>query len=201
MINDLAAGNYTVNVIDFNGISSKVDFTIEEPEKLEVKSYIIANPSYQLLNDGRAVISARGGRGMYSYSWSNTERTQEIKNLSPGTYTATVTDENNCSNKVEVVMVSKENETVISKDSIELNIYPVPAINELNVEFGNAPEVNYLLRITSVEGKVFFNEILMPDFDTKTSLNTTVWPSGTYFVMLIDQNGKTVVVKKIVIQH
>ena len=200
-ISDLAAGDYTVNVIDFNGNSSKLDFTIEEPQKLETKSFIIASPSFQLLNDGHALIGAKGGTGMYSYSWSHSEKTQEVNNLSPGIYTATVTDENQCSSKVEVIMVSDENKTFIAKDSIELNIYPVPSINELNVEFKNAPDVNYLLKIISVDGKVFFSEILMPDFDTKTSLNTTVWPSGTYFVSLIDQNGSTVLVKKIVVQH
>jgi hypothetical protein len=41
----------------------------------------------------------------------------------------------------------------------------------------------------------------MPDFDTKTTLNTTVWPSGSYFVKLIDQNGNTVLVKQIVVEH
>jgi hypothetical protein len=41
----------------------------------------------------------------------------------------------------------------------------------------------------------------MPDFDTKTTLNTTVWPSGSYFVKLIYQNGNTVLVKQIVVEH
>jgi hypothetical protein len=200
-INDLAAGNYSVNVVDFNGVSSKVDFTIDEPEKLEAKAFVISYPSYNFLNDGHAVISATGGIGTYSYSWSNSDKTQEVKNLSPGTYTATVIDENHCSNSVEVVMTAKEIKSGEAEDIVDLNIYPIPAVNELNIEFKNTRDINYLLRIISIDGKVFFNEIIMPEFDSVTSLNTTVWPSAPYFVLLIDQYGNTVLVKKIMIQH
>ena len=60
---------------------------------------------------------------------------------------------------------------------------------------------DFISQIISIDGKVFFSEILMPDFDTKTTLNTTVWPSGSYFVKLIYQNGNTVLVKQIVVEH
>jgi hypothetical protein len=70
-----------------------------------------------------------------------------------------------------------------------------------DIEFAKANEDNYLLQIVSVDGKVVYNEIVMPNFDAKTALNTTVWSDGTYFIILVNQNGTTVLSKKIIVQH
>jgi hypothetical protein len=201
---NLTAGDYTVKVTDGKGVSSISQFNISEPAILETKAIIISNPSFQLLEDGHAVISAKGGTGNYSYSWLNAKgaaiNEQEIKNLSSGSYTTVVHDENNCSSKV-VVAVKENNATIIADSDVELLVYPVPTNNELFIEFVKANEDNYLIQIISVDGKVVYNEIVMPNFDAKTALNTAVWSDGTYFIILVNQNGTTVLSKKIIVQH
>ena len=201
---NLSAGDYTVKVTDSKGTLSVSQFKISEPIILKTKTLIISTPSYQLLNDGHAVISAKGGKGNYSYSWFNDKgvamNEQEIKNLAPGNYTTTVIDSNNCSSKMEIVVKEKLN-TVSDDNNVSLNVYPVPANNELFIEFEKAIEDNYLLQIVSIDGKVVYNEIVMPNFDSKTALNTTVWSDGPYFIMLVNQNGTTVLSKKIIVQH
>jgi hypothetical protein len=125
---------------------------------------------------------------------------QEIKNLAPGNYTTTVLDQNNCSSLMEIVVKEKKN-ALSTDNNVALIVYPVPASNELFIEFDKASEDNYLLQIVSVDGKVVYNEVVMPNFDSKTALNTTVWADGSYFITLINQNGTTVLSKKIIVQH
>lgn len=48
------------------------------------------------VNDGTATANPTGGSAPYSYLWSNGATTQSISNLSIGTYTVTVTDDNTC---------------------------------------------------------------------------------------------------------
>ena len=59
-------------------------------------------------NDGSAsVISIINGSGNYSYSWSNGQNTNLITNLSPGSYTVTVTDNNwSCIDSTTIVIDS-----------------------------------------------------------------------------------------------
>lgn len=47
--------------------------------------------------DGSAVLSASGGVGDFSYSWSNGQSDSLAQSLSPGTYTVTITDAFGCS--------------------------------------------------------------------------------------------------------
>ena len=55
------------------------------------------NVSGYNLNDGFIDITVTGGAGNYTYEWSNGETSQDLENISAGTYTVTATDENGCS--------------------------------------------------------------------------------------------------------
>jgi len=104
MINGLAAGNYTVTVTDENECQKTMTITIEQPPAITV----IASSTDETMsgaNDGSATASANGGTGNLSYQWSNMQTGQMINGLSAGTYTVTVTDENNCT-QIETVTVN-----------------------------------------------------------------------------------------------
>ncbi|CAN5374718.1 hypothetical protein BH11BAC2_BH11BAC2_11860 [soil metagenome] len=67
---------------------------------------------------GYAKVRANGGALPYSYSWSTGSISNEIKNLSKGTYTVTVTDGNGCS----------QSETVQIEDPKPLNTWSEPIL-------------------------------------------------------------------------
>ena len=98
----MSAGFYEANVIDDNGCSINIDFEVTEPEPLEISAnysdYNGFGISCNSGNDGFIDITVSGGSGLYTYSWSNGENTQDLNDLESGTYIISVIDSNGCEN-------------------------------------------------------------------------------------------------------
>ena len=93
-ITNLAAGTYSVNVVDSEGCSDSETFTVTEPNALVVSgtaSNVICGAS-----NGSITTSVSGGTAPYSYAWSNSSTSASISDLTAGVYTVTVTDDNDC---------------------------------------------------------------------------------------------------------
>ena len=95
----LIANNYTVTVTDANGCETTASIEVTE----------VAAPTANITNttdascgqtDGTATVTASGGGSTYTYLWdanANDQITATATDLAAGTYSVTVTDENNCS--------------------------------------------------------------------------------------------------------
>lgn len=92
-ISNLAAGTYTVTATNEGGCSATATTIITDPPVLDVVATATSNTGS---NNGTATVSVMGGTGSYTYFWSNSGTTATITGLAPGTYTATVTDANGC---------------------------------------------------------------------------------------------------------
>ncbi|MBN4051483.1 SprB repeat-containing protein, partial [bacterium AH-315-M05] len=86
---------YTVNVIDSAGCTSVDSVMINEPVVL-TSSIIGADASCSGGSDGAADLTVTGGTTPYSFLWSNSATTEDISNLTIGTYTVIITDTNGC---------------------------------------------------------------------------------------------------------
>ncbi len=91
----LVAATYNVTVTDANGCSTTRSITLAEPTAL-VTSSTTTNITCNGLNNGSMNLTVSGGVTPYTFAWSNAATTQNISALAPGTYTATITDANNC---------------------------------------------------------------------------------------------------------
>ena len=100
-IQNLDAGVYSVTTTDSNQCTDVLSVTITEPMALTLSLSSTAETGSSA-NDGTAMANGGGGTGILTYLWSNNETTQQITNLAPGTYSVTVTDENNCMTTGEV---------------------------------------------------------------------------------------------------
>ncbi len=101
----LCAGTYDVTVTDADGCSGVFRATIAEPDALTVMINS-TDPTNGNNNDGTLISIVAGGiPGCYTYAWSNSETTDNISDLPPGTYTVTVTDCNGCT-ATETVSIS-----------------------------------------------------------------------------------------------
>ena len=92
----LQAGDQFYIVTDSNGCTFSDSVYIYQPPELNssINSLGITNCA---TNDGIIDLSVSGGTGTYSYTWNNGANTQDINNLSSGTYSVIITDTNNCS--------------------------------------------------------------------------------------------------------
>ncbi|MEI6349169.1 MAG: gliding motility-associated C-terminal domain-containing protein [Bacteroidota bacterium] len=89
-------GNYSVLITDAMGCTNTHDAVlISQPNPLVIDS-IMKPITCSLLNDAMLAVYPEGGYGFSTILWSNNSTNDTIQNLSAGTYTATITDENGC---------------------------------------------------------------------------------------------------------
>lgn len=100
-VTNLAAGVYQVTVVDSKNCRNQRSITIQQPSKLEalqsdLSNYGGVNVTCANSTDGWAKAIAQGGTPPYQFAWSNGQTSARIDQLSPGTYTVTITDGNGC---------------------------------------------------------------------------------------------------------
>jgi gliding motility-associated-like protein len=105
-INNLTAGNYTLNISDAAGCSSSIVIPVKTDSskllKLSVISILGANCNTSLT--GSVLIGVTGGQLPYIFSWSNGGTLQNLLNVSAGNYTLTVTDALGCTATITVTV-------------------------------------------------------------------------------------------------
>ncbi|MEN9302078.1 MAG: hypothetical protein RL264_507 [Bacteroidota bacterium] len=108
----LAAGTYTINLTDANLCPGTTTITITQPTQITGSSLNIL-PASCGQNDGSAQVSASGGTGNLSYSWSPTGgNAAAATGLGAGNYVVTVQDANQCQTTINVTVPSNGGPTI-----------------------------------------------------------------------------------------
>jgi uncharacterized repeat protein (TIGR01451 family) len=103
-LSNLCPGIYNVNIVDNQGTNcSQTPITIIGQPAV-VLSYQVTNASCPTCNDGAVALSASGGTPPYTFNFSTGSTTPFQNNLLPGSYLATVTDANGCSDTDTIVV-------------------------------------------------------------------------------------------------
>jgi hypothetical protein len=100
----LPAGTYTVTVTDSYNCESTASVVISEPAVL-TPGLTSRNLCTGFVN-GVVRLSPSGGVAPYSFLWSNSSTTKDLTGLGTGSYTATVTDANNCTMTASATLTS-----------------------------------------------------------------------------------------------
>ncbi|MBK0370107.1 T9SS type B sorting domain-containing protein [Flavobacterium agrisoli] len=109
-ISNLAAGNYEVRVTDSKGCCSTKSFMICQPSEPLTTTFTQQNVSCFNGSDGSATVAPKGGTGHYTYNWFPSGGSAcTASNLKSGTYTVTITDENACNIKQEIIILDGDN--------------------------------------------------------------------------------------------
>ncbi len=94
---NLAAGGYTLTIVDDKGCTETATYTLIQPDSLQLSLKSIKNVSCHNGADGELAIAISGGTKPYSILWSNSQTDSVLNGLSVGTYLATVFDAKGCS--------------------------------------------------------------------------------------------------------
>ena len=101
---NLAAGTYTVTVTDDNGCTEELSILVDNPPALVMNEESTNDVRCNGDSNGGASVSTTGGTAPYSYDWSNGENGSSVNNLTAGTHTVTVTDDNGCTEEISVLI-------------------------------------------------------------------------------------------------
>uniref|UniRef100_UPI003F6AD33D PKD domain-containing protein n=1 Tax=Polaribacter sp. TaxID=1920175 RepID=UPI003F6AD33D len=102
-INNLTAGTYTVAVTDNQGCTTSNSININQSPEVII-NYSKVDVTCYGEADGAIDVTVSGGAAPYQISWSNLANGFSQSNLTAGTYTATITDANNCVKQLPIVI-------------------------------------------------------------------------------------------------
>ncbi len=92
---DLPAGTYTITVTDSYGCIKTQTVTLTEPQPITVNP-VVTPTSCPDSEDGAVSLAIAGGTSPFTVLWSDGSTGVNRTGLKPGTYTAVITDNNNC---------------------------------------------------------------------------------------------------------
>jgi len=122
-ISNLLTGLYSVDVIDENGCNISISVDITEPSEILLYESHSNENDEDFCNgalDGWIDLNVTGGVENYNYTWSDgsdfESNQEDIENLSSGTYTIEVDDDNGCTKSLTIDVF--ENEELILNSSV-----------------------------------------------------------------------------------
>jgi outer membrane protein OmpA-like peptidoglycan-associated protein len=168
---DVVAGDYVLTISDASGSKSSLSVKVEQPESLTATA-IVSAPSSLGKSEGKATVTAKGGKGKYTFIWDNSENTATATKLIAGNHSVTISDANGCTTTTSVVVnenisqltasieATKEIKCYAEKTGFKVNIlggkgpftyqWSDPKLQGENVE--NITAGDYTLQITDAAG-------------------------------------------------
>ncbi len=137
---------------------------------LGTSSIVPINVSCYGANNGSATYSNTGGSAPYSYFWSNSNTTATINNLTPATYSVTITDNIGCSSQTSV--------NITEPTQLKAN----QSIKNVSCFGGSDGSI----AMTASNGTPPYTYLWLPGNQTTVSITGG---AGTYSVTITDANG------------
>ncbi|MEM9546001.1 MAG: choice-of-anchor V domain-containing protein [Bacteroidota bacterium] len=107
-LSNIASGEYSVTVTDLNGCTDVETVLLQDNDGITLAANDVGNNICFGDMEGMATISASGGTGVYTFSWSNGGTNATENNLAAGEYSITVTDEGNCTGEITIEITEPE---------------------------------------------------------------------------------------------
>ncbi len=172
---DLLGGIYLVQVTDGNGCTAILEVDVNEPNSLSASILQIQNIDCNGTTNGSVQLEGQGGTGMLTYTLgSETNSTGYFENLAGGNYFVIVEDENNCTSQIDIA--------ITEPDAIVVDLL---FVTEVNCYGGTDGQIN----LSSSGGTGTLTYILGTEMNTTGVFENL--PSGTYEIVMEDENGCT----------
>jgi hypothetical protein len=152
----------------------------------------IVNATDSASSNGTAQLIATGGTAPYSFSGINmTVAGDYCLNMSPGSYTAVVTDANGCT---DTLIFSVGSALFITNHNPSFSVYPNPANDLVNVDLTYLNGITHIRLLDTKGIEWYVNKILGGEV---VSLPLKNVPAGIYLLEV--SNGDYLALKRIVV--
>ncbi|WP_339924584.1 PKD domain-containing protein [uncultured Cyclobacterium sp.] len=207
-INNLEPGEYQFIVTDENICTASIaSIVLEEPDPLLLNENIPESNGFQIscfgASDASIDLNPSGGTGNYTYSWSGPDSfsafESSIQNLSAGTYSLELTDENGCLIE-RTYEITEPNELIVSEDLPSK--VPVACFGESNGAFTiNIDQSSLPPYAITLEPMDESTTILSISNFTGESYSFVNLPGNLYKVTVEDANGCVTILDNILVDQ
>ena len=111
--NNLSPGVYSVLITDESSCTIERDFTIIEPQEIEITGIITNATDCIEPNSGSIDLQVSGGTAPYTFLWSNGSTGEDLTNVPANNYLVTVTDSNVCISEKEFEITRQDDLQII----------------------------------------------------------------------------------------
>jgi len=187
----LSAGSYSCTITDASGCSiTTPNLFVTEPTAISLSDTTVQNQFDGTSPDGSIDITIGGGTPPYSYLWSNNAITEDISNLTAGSYTVTVTDNNGCQFTLTIDINSQVSTDKLLKDAT-VKAFPNPTSGMLQLNVENIQNGDWSLAMVNVLGQEVYSEQLnIANQTINKSLSLNHLTNGVYWLKLINNDGE-----------
>ncbi len=185
-----AAGSYDLTVTDADGCTDNVSFIVEGVENTVSAVGDIINPICQSSN-GSIDLTISGGTGAYTIIWNDGSTDIDRANLSAGTYTVTVSDENSCSTQESFSLTVSDSDLAFSLNPTDASCDSSNGSAEVIIEGGMAPYVieldgnivteisnlspgSYIVSVTDANGCTEEEELMITGGSSNLTISATL---------------------------
>ena len=181
-ISNLSEGTYSVDIIDNNNCNTVNQITLIDPPAynldLEISNYNGYNVSCHNNDDGWINLDIQGSVPPYTFSWNNGSSSQNLNQLTDGSYSVFIQDANLCETSISAQLI--EPSPLVSQliSQTNYNGYDISCFNFNDGE---------VLAIAS--GSVLPYTISWNNDTTLNGFSLTDANAGQQFVEIVDLNG------------
>ena len=104
VVDNLAAGTYTLYVIDGMGCTAMENVTISQPDSAPALTLENIDMASCGAADGSIDLSVAGGAAPYQFAWNHGATTEDVTELPAGDYTVTLTDAAGCTDEQSFIV-------------------------------------------------------------------------------------------------
>lgn len=168
---NVVAGDYSVEITDATGCSISKNYQIQNNAgDLAISSYSTTNEICS--NDAGSIDISVTGEEPFNFTWSNEETTEDISNLSAGSYYVTITDNKGCE------ITSSTFNIINEPGAFELSDI------DIDNEFCNNSEGAISVEVQNGTEPITFNWN-----NGEITQNISDLSQGTYTCLIVDANG------------
>ena len=181
---NISANSYIVTVTDVNGCSVTGNYVVNSPSVIQLSETHTNSGCNN--NFGTINLSVIGGTSSYIYNWNNSVTNQDLNGLSAGTFSVTVSDANNCTQTLSVV-ITQPPVNVVTLESTNPSCGINNGIAEIDQLTGGGGPFAYLWNTGGTDNEIDF---LIAGTYSITVTNSFGCTSSAS-IILISPNGPT----------